>query len=520
MYVLSVKDSRAVDSIAMNDYKFPSELLMENAGRSVVDAIESRFGSVEGKVITVVSGKGNNGGDGIVVARHLHNRGAIVFLILLTSPSKLKGDPKINFKILKNYDIEIYTATTEKKWEKLSDLLDISEIAVDAIFGTGFKGKVEGFYRKIIDDINKRANTIVSIDIPSGINGDEPFPEGEHILADLTVSMASFKPAHILPPSEEYCGHTVIGDIGIPLEIIEEKALYRILSPDDFPSFPYERDNNSHKGTYGHTVILGGSRDKSGAVVMAAKAALRAGAGLVTVASISSVIERVANSIPEAMFFKLDENNGLISGKDADKFINFLDDKTSLVIGPGMGVSKGLKSFMEKILKKVQIPIIIDADGLNNLKKDVKRFSRDNIVFTPHPGEFGRISGIKKESLSKNRWIEGIKFAKETGLNLVLKGYKTLISFGGKNSYINPAGNPGMATGGSGDVLSGILGGVLAQKLSQSNFQEAVLFSVFIHSLAADLAAIEKSEESLIATDIIEYMPKAFKYLRENEEEI
>ncbi len=518
MYVLTVKDSRAVDSIAMGDYRFPSELLMENAGRSVVDAIENSFGEVEGKLITIVSGKGNNGGDGIVVARHLYNRGAIVYLILLTSPSKLNRDPRINYKILKNYNVDIFIVKDEKKWKKYLDLIEESDIVVDAIFGTGFKGSVKGFYNAVIRDINDKAKAIVSIDIPSGINGDTLIPEGNHIYADLTVSMASFKPAHVLPHSEEYCGHTVVGDIGIPPEIIQERALFKILSPEDFPFFPIERDLNSHKGDFGHLVILGGSRDKSGAVIMAAKAALRAGAGLVTVASVPSVIERVANSVPEAMFYPLEERDGLIYCKDQKEFLNFLKDKTALVIGPGMGVSDELKKLILKLTKELSIPIIIDADGLNNLKEGVKKIKKRNIVFTPHPGEFERISGIKKEKIKNNRWVEGIEFSKKYGTNLVLKGYKTLICFGDGDCYVNPAGNPGMATGGSGDVLSGILGGILAQKEASSLFESSVLFSVFIHSLAADLAVGEKGEDSLIATDIIDYLPKAFGYLREDYE--
>ncbi len=519
MYVLSVKASRDVDSIAMNDFSFPSELLMENAGRSVAEAIEEFFGSVEGQIITIVSGKGNNGGDGVVVARHLYNRGAIVYLILLTSPSKLKGDPKINYRILKNYNVEIFLVKDEKSWRKYRDLIHESDIIVDAIFGTGFKGEVKGFYKSIISDINAMAKNIVSIDIPSGINGDENNPEGEHIYADLTVSMASFKPAHILPPSENYCGHTVIGDIGIPPEIIVDRALFKILSPDDFPTFPIVREKDTHKGLYGHTVILGGSRDKSGAVIMAAKAALRAGAGLVTVASIPSVVERVANTVPEAMFFTLDEDNGLIGEGNLKKFLSFMKDKTSLVIGPGMGESKALKSFILGILKALSIPIIIDADGLNNLKEEVKKIEGNNVVLTPHPGEFERISGISKEKIKKNGWLEGLEFSKKHGLNLVLKGYKTLICFGKKECYLNPTGNPGMATGGSGDVLSGILGGVLAGKEAFELFEPAVLFSVFIHSLSADLAAREKGEDSLIASDIIDFLPKAFKYLQEDEDE-
>ncbi len=520
MYILSVKNSRKVDEIAFNDYKFHSPLLMENAGRSVVEAIETSYGDVSDKQITVVSGKGNNGGDGMVVARHLYNRGANVVLILLTSPSKLKGDPKINYRILKNYNIEIIKIISEKQIKKLSESIIESDIIVDAIFGTGFKGEASGFYKKIIDEINKNANFIVSIDIPSGINGDDISPKGTHIFADMTVSLANLKPAHIFPPAEEYCGDVFVGDIGIPIEIIENNALFKMVDEEDFLELLLERERDTHKGSFGHTVVIGGSYDKSGAIALATKAALRVGAGLVSAAIPKSIIERVATLNPEIMYLPLEEKEGLISEDNINKLLLFLEDKSSVVIGPGMGVSSGLKNLILNIIEKTDIPMVIDADALNNLKEDVRKIRRDNIVLTPHPGEFERISGFDKKEIKRNRWFKGVEFSRETDLNIVLKGYKTLIGFGKTEKfYINPTGNPGMATGGTGDVLSGILGGLLAQNNSSISFKARILGGVFLHSLAADLAVGEIGEESLIASDIIDYLPYAFEYLKEGEDE-
>jgi NAD(P)H-hydrate epimerase len=520
MFVLSVKNSRKVDEIAFNDYKFHSPLLMENAGRSVVDAIENSFGEVADTDVVVISGKGNNGGDGMVTARHLYNRGANVTLFLLTTPSKLKGDPRINYNILKNYNIEIIKIVKENKIKELSHYLNNADMVVDAIFGTGFKGKVSGFYEKIINEINDKSKFIVSIDIPSGINGDIINPKGTHIFADLTVSLANLKPAHILPPSEEYCGEVFIGDIGIPKEIVEKNALFKMVDEEDFLELLLDRELDTHKGTYGHTIIIGGSKDKSGAIALAAKAALRVGSGLVSVAVPESIIDRIASNNPEIMFFPLKEKNGFISSENEKELLNFLKDKTSIVIGPGMGISSELKRLILNIIDKTEIPIVIDADALNNLKDEIKNIRKENIVLTPHPGEFERISGIDKSEIKENRWIKGIEFAEKNGLNLILKGYKTLIGFGKtKEFFINPTGNPGMATGGTGDILSGILGGLLSSKDPLIGFKAKVLGGVFIHSLAADLAVNRIGTQSLIASDIIDYLPAAFDYLKDGGEE-
>ncbi len=520
MFVLSVKNSRKVDEIAFNDYKFQSSLLMENAGRSVVDAIENSFGEVEDTDIVVISGKGNNGGDGMVTARHLYNRGANVTLFLLTSPSKLKGDPRINYKILKNYNIEIIKILKVNDIKKLSQYLNNADMVVDAIFGTGFKGIVSGFYEKIIKDINDKSKFTVSIDIPSGINGDIINPEGEHIFADLTVSLANLKPAHVLPPSEEYCGEVFIGDIGIPQEIVEKNSLFKMIDEEDFMELLLDRELDTHKGTYGHTVIIGGSRDKSGAVALAAKAALRVGAGLVSVAVPESIIDRISSNTPEIMYFPLKEKNGLISSENEEALLKFLKDKSSIVIGPGMGVSPELKRLILNLINKTDLPVVIDADALNNLGEGIKDIRKENIVLTPHPGEFERISGIDKSEIKKNRWIKGIEFAEKNGFNLILKGYKTLIGFGKtKEFFVNPTGNPGMATGGTGDVLSGILGGLLSSNDSLIGFKAKILGGVFIHSLAADLAVNRIGDQSLIASDIIDYLPVAFDYLKTGGEE-
>jgi len=515
MYILSVKGSRQVDNISINDYNFPSEFLMENAGRSITESIQNEFGSVENRVCSIISGKGNNGGDGIVIARHLYNAGAKVNLILLTSPSNLKGDPKTNFNIIKNYDIKIIVSENIDDWKKNLEIIKKSEISVDAIFGTGFKGKLKGFYRDVVKDINLNSNIIVSVDVPSGVNGDNINPESDSIRADLTIALANYKMAHVFPPAENHSSKSLVGNIGIPPEIIIKNALFKLIDLNDFSDLFAQRESNSHKGTFGHTVILGGSKGKSGAISMAALAALRSGTGLVTIASPESIVQKIASFSPEIMYFPLEEEKGMISKNNYNKIIKFLFDKDSLVIGPGMDTSEDLKNIILKIINNVDIPVVVDADGLNNLGPEIQKIDKKNIVYTPHPGEFKRISNFSKKEIKENRWLKGIEFAKKYNLNLVLKGYKTLVCFGNqKTGYINPTGNPGMASGGTGDVLSGILGAFLSLQDTSISFDSRILGGVFIHSLAGDLASIEIGEQSLIATDILDFLPKAFCSLK------
>ncbi len=525
IFVLSTKKSREIDRIMMDKFLVPGEILMENAGRSIANAIFEKFETITLKEFTVVCGKGNNGGDGFVIARHLLNKGSRVNVFIIAKEEELKGDALFHYKILKNYtkNIMFYDGSDEFFNELKTSILN-SDATVDAIFGTGFKGEVKGKYKEIIEIINELSNYTVSVDIPSGIGGDDVTPKSKtHIFADITIALASLKPANIFPPAEYVCGEVYIGDISANQSIISKEADFILTDSSQFLGFFDERELNSHKGTFGHVVIVGGSYGKAGAVALSAMSSQKAGAGLVTVIEPERIYPIVASYYPEIMHFPVKEKNGMIDPGEYSKILKFIEDKDAVVIGPGMGLDKDFREFILNLVNKTNIPFVIDADALNNLKEDVRLLRKENVILTPHPGEFERISGYTKSSIKENRWYKGLDFLKETGINFILKGYRTTIYTNElkEGGYIITAGNPGMATGGSGDSLSGILGAFLARKdRDEYPFTSKIIAGTYIHALSGDLAAEEKGEESLTAEDIANYIPQAIKKVKKEHENL
>ncbi len=520
--ILSVENTRKVDEIMIKEMGVPGILLMENAGRSVAQAIREYFEDQSPLRVVVVSGKGNNGGDGFVTARHLANYGNDVKIFVLCKKNELKGDAKYHYNLLKKYE-NIDIVHFDGKPRFLDELVDDaynSDIVVDAIFGTGFKGEVRGIYREIIRIINEMSQFIVSIDIPSGINGDTATPEGEHVEANMTIALGSLKPAHIFPPAEDACGEVYVGSIGAEEKIFRDYSEFKLVNYKLAYLTFEERPLDSHKGTYGHTVIIGGSYGKAGAVYLSAISALKAGAGLVTIVQPNSIYQITASYLPEIMHFPVRDKNGMIDPSELPRILRFLEDKDSIVIGPGMGVDRRFRDFILEIVNSTDIPVVIDADGLNNLETDVRKLRKENVYLTPHPGEFIRISGYDKYTVMENRWLSGLKFHNETGLNFVLKGYRSTVFLGGIG-YVVKHGNPGMATAGSGDVLSGILGGLLGSYHPEDLNQDYKFLSgVILHSVAGDIASENKGEESMTAMDIVENIGPAIDLIKGKDEEI
>lgn len=536
MKVVTAEEMRSIDGEAIEIYGIPGVVLMERAGLAVASKIKEIFGR---KKVIVVSGGGNNGGDGFVVARILYNEGWDVKVFLTSRPEDFKGDALLQYKAAVKFGVDI---------QPIKELLTCNipvitrhSIIVDAILGTGLSKDVTGRLAEIINFLNKSNVPIISADIPSGISSDNGQVMGEAIRAHYTVTFGLPKRGHLLYPGAEYSGKLFIEDIGFPKELLEsEKFNVELLMKNEVSTLIPERLNYSHKGDYGHVLIVAGSRGKTGAALMAAKACLRSGAGLVTIGVPDSLSEIVQSRVTEEMTLILpDKGDGTLSAKASDIIRDFLNEKADvLAIGPGIGVSADTQKIIKNMIKNSTKPMVIDADGVNSIKgeREVFKKARVPVILTPHPGEMARLlkqsapiplpfprrsrEGVKIPTselvtmIEKDRINTAMSFTKETGTYLVLKGVPTIITGSDGKAFINSTGNPGMATGGTGDVLTGMIAGFLSQGMKPV---QASILGVYTHGLAGDIAASEKGEHPLIATDIIDKIPAAFYSLKSNE---
>ncbi|SNR59172.1 NAD(P)H-hydrate dehydratase [Desulfurobacterium atlanticum] len=516
MYVLKATEMAEIDRVTINEIGVPGAVLMENAARGLASVI---FDRVKGKNALIVCGAGNNGGDGFAVARNLINHGYKVEIVLLTSPERLKGDAKINYDILLNMGVDVKVAEKETDLTVLLDSLKNADFVVDAIFGTGLTRPVEGFYATAIKFINEKSNFTVSVDIPSGLFAGESFlPEGEFIKADITVTFAYPKIAHVLPPACKMCGEVFVVDISIPESKVKNLLPHRELITVEkvAPAFP-GRDMDTHKYNYGYLAVIGGSCGKTGAVSMTAMASLRTGVGLVT-----AIVPRDLNTIYEVKLTEpmtipiISAEKGHFNANSLDEVITVLKESkfSTVAIGPGLGWNKDTEIFVSELLKTIKKPVVLDADGLNSISKnvDILKTLRETPILTPHTGEFSRLTGIPVKEINNRPIDTAVKFATEYGVVLVLKGARTIVATPEGKVYINTLGNPGMATAGTGDVLTGIIGALRAKGLSA---ELSAVAGVFVHSLSGDLAAKTLGEESLIATDLIKTLPEAIRFLKE-----
>jgi NAD(P)H-hydrate epimerase len=542
MKVTTAEEIKHIDKKTIEGYGVPSIILMERAGLAVALRIKEIFGR---KRVLVLSGSGNNGGDGFVVARNLFEEGWDVKGFLMSKPNDLKGDALLQYKIANKYGVPIFPV--RQLLIHHSTLVTKHSVFVDALLGTGLSKNVTGMLSEVIRLINKSNMPVISVDIPSGISSDNGQIMGEAVKADYTVTFGLAKRGHFLHPGAQYTGKLFIEDIGFPAELLTSKHLnVSVLTKQETSHLLPERQLYSHKGDYGHVLIIAGSRGKTGAAFMAAKACLRSGTGLVTIGVPESLTSIVQSRVTEEMTLVLpDRGNGTLSEKASGVILNFLDKKADVIaIGPGMGVSSDTGKIIKTLIQHSTSPLVIDADGINSLHGEVKIFSKSKapIILTPHPGEMARLlqrspvntqqsvpppippprggrvrEGVKapiSELLTKieqDRINTAISFAKKTMTHLVLKGVPTIIAAPDGNAFINSTGNPGMATAGTGDVLTGMISGFLSQGLKPL---DASLLGVYMHGLSGDIAATEKGMFSLIATDIIDKLPAAFHALR------
>lgn len=512
MKIVKVQEMKDIDQKASFDFGIPSIILMENAGLRTVEAVEDILGSCLGKKVSVLAGKGNNGGDGMVVSRHLINAGAEVDTFLLGVENDLTPDALTNYQILKRMKARIYSLQDEDGLDQYMLSILSADLVVDAIYGIGLKGGVNEFESRVINILNWSRCPVVAVDIPSGVEADTGRVHGAAVQATHTVTFALPKLGLLLKPGQGYVGSLSVADISIPSPLLIDPALkHNLINEKLIQSLLKKRDPAGHKGTYGHAMVIGGSLGMSGAVMMSSFAALRCGAGLVTAAVPESLVPVIDSALLEVMTTPLAESGECTIALEALPAIeNLLGTASVCAVGPGMSRYTEARTIIGFILENSGIPLVIDADALNALQGDTGILKKRQVplVLTPHPGEMSRLTGKSIEEIQSRRIEFAREFAGEHGLTLVLKGHNTVVATSAGDVYINMTGNPGMATAGSGDVLTGIITALIAQG---HNPQQAAVAGVYLHGLAGDQAALDKGERGLVATDLIQYLPQVIK---------
>jgi NAD(P)H-hydrate epimerase len=510
MRILNAAQMREADRRTIHDIGIPSLVLMENAGRQVVAAMESFFSDLSERQVAVVCGKGNNGGDGFVVARTLQQRGIGVSVFLVGQIAEVKGDARVNLEILGRLGITVVEIADEGQWELHISEITEHDLIVDALFGTGLTTALSGMYETVIGDINGAAIPVVAIDLPSGMSADSPDLIGDCIDATVTVTLGAPKMPLILPPGEQKSGEVVIADIGIPVDVFEtlEGPRVELLTRDDIRPLISARAADAHKGDFGHVLIVAGSRGKSGAAILAACGALRSGAGLVTVAAPRSVLPVIAAHAPEYMTEPLEETaDGTIDFAAAEHVLGLRADV--LAVGPGLGRGTAVAAFVRELLEHSEVPLVFDADALNAFADEpaalLGRQGR-TLIITPHPGEMARLLGCTVEDVQADRLGIARDFARSHQAHVILKGYRTLIATPDGKLFINPTGSPGMATGGTGDVLAGMLAAWIGQLLDA---EAACRAAVYLHGAAGELADADVGEVSMTAGDLTDHIGDA-----------
>jgi ADP-dependent NAD(P)H-hydrate dehydratase / NAD(P)H-hydrate epimerase len=510
MRILDSSQMRDADRRTIEEIGIPSLVLMENAGRQAVAAMEAIYNDLLDRQVAVLCGRGNNGGDGFVIARTLVQRGVDVAVFLIGRVAEVRGDARVNLEILGHLGLTVVEVADSQAWElHFSEVSDCTLI-VDAIFGTGLNAPVSGYIESVIADVNASGIPVVSIDLPSGLSADSAEPIGPSIEAGLTITIAAPKLPLVLPPGELRAGDIVIADIGIPSEILDsvDGPRVELLTRGAMRELITPRAPDSHKGDYGRVLVVAGSRGKTGAAHLAAIGALRSGAGLVTVATPASCQPVVAAMAPEYMTEALRESDGGLDVDEVDRILEMARDV--IAIGPGLGQHPLTREFIRQVVDRASMPLVADADALNAFAEAPARLSgregRD-IIITPHPGEMARLVGMSTHEVQARRLEVARNFAVAHHVFVVLKGHRTVIATPDEKVFINPTGNPGMATGGTGDVLTGMIAAWLAQLLDA---EAACKLAVYLHGLAGDLAEADEGEVAMTSADVAGHLGDAF----------
>jgi NAD(P)H-hydrate epimerase len=512
MYLVTASEMQEMDRRTIEDFGLPGMVLMENAGRGATRFLFEQFPDIENKRVGVIAGRGNNGGDGYVMARYLKQKGVHVKVYLLATANRVKGDAAANLKFLKPLDIPLVEIPDEASFSRYKSEMAGFEIWIDAILGTGLKSDVKGFFKTVIGFINDLNKPVFAVDVPSGLNSDTGQEWGACIRASATATFAYAKTGHMIYPGVQYTGTLNIVDIGIPPHIVEEVMPRQwLLTRELIQSCLTLRMPDAHKGTTGHLLVIAGSPGKTGAAAMTAISALRSGAGLVTLGIAESLNPVLESQVLEAMTAPLPETQPGVLGESAlDTIINLMEGKKCVAIGPGLGQAKKTQNLVQKIVKSSTIPLVVDADGLNNLagRLQILKKARVPVILTPHPGEMARLMDTGVGAVQQDRIKCARNFATGFNVHVILKGARTVIAHPDGRIYINSTGNAGMASGGMGEVLTGIIAGLIVQGLSPG---DACRAGVYLHGAAADSLVKTIGPYGYLAGDVMGAIPGEIK---------
>jgi len=561
MKALTAAEMREVDRLTTERFGVPSLQLMEAAGKSVADVFLKQYGHKNRNApgfVAVLCGKGNNGGDGFVVARYLKEEVERVHVYLFAKPDELRGDAVKNFERWREQGGGTTVLQSEADWEKAWGETSVADVIVDALLGTGVRGAATGLIGQAIEDVNRlsrnatapRPGWIVAVDTPSGLPSDGEAAEGPVMRAHWTITFTAPKVGQLTGPGAACCGQLVVGGIGSPEGLVEEvgKGSARWAGPSEFASLPLVRAADAHKGSFGHVLVVAGSLGKSGAAAMAGYAALRAGAGLVTVATPDVVLPSVAAAHPEYMTEPLlSTETGTAAKRNlveppflrhppveqvAEALSTFTKEiqfpferiqvgKTVLAVGPGLGTHPETQGFIRSVVRAAYRPVIVDADGLNAFVDHAAAFRERNtkhLVMTPHPGEMARLLGVPIEQIQKDRVQTAIDSARGWNAFVVLKGFHTVIASPDGEVFVNTTGNPALAKGGSGDVLTGLLAALIAQ-FGTEDLLRVITLGVYLHGRAADLLSERSDASGILAGEVAQAIPYARQKLLEELQE-
>jgi NAD(P)H-hydrate epimerase len=518
MHLVTAEEMREMDRQTIETFGLPGRVLMENAGRGACRILMRTFPDISSGRVAVIAGRGNNGGDGFVIARYLSHANIPVTVYLLTESHRLSGNAAENFNLLESCGVAVQEITDENRFRELKTQMAHHDFFVDAMLGTGLNSDVRGLFRIIIDTINglsrDMGRPVFSVDIPSGLHANTGRPCGACIRATATATFAFPKVGLVLLPGAECVGDLSVVDIGIPPHIVKNvPPRHHLLTESRIKSLIRPRPAELHKGGTGHVLVVAGASGKTGAAALCSVSAMRTGAGLVTL-GIPKTLHPVLESLAlEVMTEPLPETATAAHTEDAlDDILGMLKDKKCLALGPGMGTNKKTAALVRQLVEKCPVPMVLDADGLNNLAghTDILKHRQADILLTPHPGEMARLIGATPKIIQENRLDTAKKFAVDHGVTVILKGARTVIAHPDGHIDVNPTGNPGMASGGMGDILTGMVAGFLAQGYPPA---AAACLGAFLHGQAADRVSEVKGPYGYLASDVMDTLPEIIRIL-------
>jgi ADP-dependent NAD(P)H-hydrate dehydratase / NAD(P)H-hydrate epimerase len=509
MRLVKASEIQEMDRLTIQEMGIPGIVLMENAARGAAGIFLDHFEPPENSHVVVLCGPGNNGGDGYVAARYLHEKGLKTTVIVLAPRAKIKGDALTNLEIIRRMDLDILECPGIDEWASCRPTIETGDFIIDGLLGTGLNAPVRGFYATVIEDVNTSGKPVMAIDIPSGLNADTGQILGKAVRATLTVTFGFPKLGQLIFPGASLVGRLANVQIGIPKAVADRVPdHYHLVEPAHFTPLLRSDRQDIHKGDRGHLLVLSGSTGKTGAAALTALGALRAGAGLVTVGIPASLNPILENKLTEAMTFPLPETgDGSLSLEAEKEILRLMEGKTAVAVGPGLSTHEETTTLVKRIVAQCPLPMVIDADGLTALSGETDLFAgrKAETVLTPHPGEMARLSGLKTTEVQSDRLGTAVRFVERHGCFLVLKGARTLIVEPDGRVYVNPTGNPALSSGGSGDVLTGLMGGFLARGWPMA---QSAVGAVYLHGLAADLLAEDMGQAGMLAGELLDVIPE------------